>query len=123
MFQQRKGKARWRPAKEAGVMNATERRFESHVLKIRLFAGEIERYEYEPWKIRYGTDFKATYTPDFVVFRADGEIELIDVKGSAGWETETRNKIKACARIYPEFHWVGYVEKRGKSGVFSIEEF
>lgn len=117
------GKAKWRPPKEPGQMNATEKRFEANLLKPRLWAAEIVRYEYEPWKFRFGPDFKASYTPDFVVFRADGEIEVIDVKGSAGWEEATRNKIKACARLYPEFHWLGYTETRGKAGEFKPEEF
>lgn len=116
-----RGRARWRPAKEKGVMNATERRFVEYVLKPRQLAGEVVRFEYEPWKFRFGTDFKATYTPDFIVFRSDGLIEIIDVKGSAGWEEATRNKIKACARLYPEFYWFGHVEKR--HGVFEPEEF
>lgn len=103
-------------------MNATERRFEANVLKPRLWDGEIARYLYEPWKFRYGSDFKATYTPDFVVFRADGFIEVIDVKGSGGWEAATRIKIKACAALYPEFIWLGQQETK-KRGTFTPEEF
>ena len=118
-------KARWRPHKTVGQMNKTERRFETAVLKPRLWAGEIVGYVYEPSRWRFGTDWKATYTPDFMVFRADGQIELIDVKGSAGWEEATRQKIKACAEKYPQFHWLGYTEQRGSRnrGEFKREEF
>lgn len=93
------------------------------MLRARQLAGEIVRWEFEALRVRFGTDDKATYTPDFVVFRADGEIECIDVKGSGGWEEKARVKIKACARIYPEFHWIGYTEQRGSKGVFRPEAF
>jgi len=116
-------RAKWRPKKTPGQMNATERRFEENVLLARKWVGEIERYLYEPIKFRFGKDFKATYTPDFFVFRTDGLIEVIDVKGSGGWEDATRNKIKACARLYPEFIWLGETEIKGHRGKFKQEEF
>lgn len=119
-------KARWRPGKSKGVMNATEKRFEANVLKPMLWAEEIVGYVYEPVQWRFGPDFKSTYKPDFMVLLANGEIEMIDVKGSGGWEEHTRQKIKACAEQYQLFCWVGYKEKKGgKSnlGVFVREEF
>ena len=116
-------RARWRPSKTKGVMNATEKRFESSVLRTLQLTGEISSWQYEPAKWRYGTDFKATYTPDFMVLRADGMIEMIDVKGSGGWEAATRNKIKACAEKYPQFLWVGYTEDRKRRSNFAREEF
>lgn len=116
-------KAKWRAPRTPGVMNATERRFEANVLKPLLWAGEIDGYEYESHKFRFGPDWKATYTPDFVVYRKDGEIEMIDVKGSGGWEEKTREKMKACAEKFQHFHWVGQVEAKGKLGTFIREEF
>lgn len=117
--------AKWRPPKTPGQMNATERRFETSVLKPMLWSEEIVAYHYEPAKWRFGPDFKATYSPDFMVLMADGSIEMIDVKGSAGWEEATRNKMKACAEKYQAFRWVGYTEGRGSRGrgVFNREEF
>ena len=118
-------KAKRRPPKTPGVMNATEKRFEANVLKPMLWSEEIVDYQYEPAKWRFGTDFKATYTPDFMVQMADGTIEMIDVKGSGGWEQHTRVKIKACAEKYPAFSWVGFTEQRGSKnrGRFDREEF
>lgn len=113
--------ARWRPKKEKGRQNATETRFEQCVLLPRKQAGEIVRWEYEPIRFRYGTDQNATYTPDFMVFRADGMIELIDVKGSGGWEAASRVRFKSCAEKYPEFIWVGQTERRGTPGYFESE--
>ncbi len=103
-------------------MNRTEQRFEQNVLVPRQLAGEIERWMFEPVKFRLGTDWKTTYTIDFMVFRADGQIELIDVKGGGGWEEHTRVKMKTAARLYPQFHWVGYSQKTAKSE-FQREEF
>lgn len=114
-------RARWRPRKEKGRMNATETRFEKCVLERRRDAGDVIRWEYEAIRFRYGLDSKATYTPDFLVFRADGLIEVIDVKGSGGWEAATRVKFKACAEKYPEFIWVGQTEVRGARGSFDAE--
>ena len=111
-----KAKAKWRPHKQNGQMNATERRFEQQVLMPRLLCGEIVSYQYEAVRLRIGVDWKTTYTPDFFVLLATGEMELIDVKGSAGWEDHTRVKIKACAEKYPMFHWLGYSEGKGKAG-------
>lgn len=116
-------KARWRPPKTPGQMNATERRFESTFLKPGLWAEDIVGWHYEPAKWRFGTDFKATYTPDFMVLMPDGTIELIDVKGSGGWEDSTRQKIKACAEKYPAFAWIGYTEKKGNRGEWVREVF
>lgn len=116
-------KAKARPRRTPGVMNKTERRFEANVLKPLLWAGEIESYEYEAIKFRYGPDWKATYTPDFIVTRKDGQIECVDVKGSAGWEEATRNKIKACAEKFWQYHWVGQVEAKRSLGSFTREDF
>ena len=56
-----------------------------------------------------------------MVLRTDGEIELIDVKGGAGWEAAARVKIKAAAAQYPMFRWLGYTEY--KHNTFGEEEF
>lgn len=118
-------RARARPKKIPGQMNLTERRFEANYLKPLLASGEILSYKYEAMKFRYGKDFKATYTPDFIVVRKDEIIECIDVKGSGGWEEHTRVKMKACAEEYWMFEWAGFTEQKGRNGkgVFERELF
>lgn len=108
-----------------GVMNRTEAKFAERLMSLKA-DGEIEAWHYEAVKfcITPGLPGKrqATYyTPDFLVLREDLELELIDVKGSAGWEDTARVKIKAAADRFPEFHWVGYTLT--KAGVWEREEF
>ncbi|NLX57303.1 MAG: DUF1064 domain-containing protein [Planctomycetaceae bacterium] len=106
-------------------MNRTEARFAERLLSLKA-AGEILGYHYEAVKLCItpglpGKRQATYYTPDFLVLRADLELELIDVKGSAGWEDTARVKIKAAADRFPEFHWVGYTLTR--SGSWEREEF
>lgn len=114
-------KARWRPKKEPGRMNQTEKRFEQNVLWARQLAGEVSHWWYETLKFRLADN--TFYTPDFVVFMPDGSIECIDVKGSGGWEQHTRIKMKVAAEQFPEFAWFGYEESKGRRGEFHSEEF
>ena len=55
---------------------------------------------------------KTFYTPDFVVIRADGGIELHEVKGH--WEDDARVKIKVAATQHPWFRFLAV--KAGKTG-------
>lgn len=102
-------------------MNKTEKRFEQNILWAAQLAGEVSHWWFEQLTFRLAD--RTTYTPDFVVFMADGTIECIDVKGSAGWEQHTRIKIKIAAEQFPEFKWVGWVETKGHRGEFTREEF
>ncbi|TWT35329.1 hypothetical protein KOR34_02190 [Posidoniimonas corsicana] len=104
-------------------MNATEKRFEQNVLWTLKAAGEVKSWRYEAVKFRLANN--TFYTPDFMVNRADGLVEFVDVKGSGGWEQHTRIKIKVCAEQYPEFVFAGYTEARGSRnrGEFNREEF
>lgn len=108
-----------------GVMNRTEAKFAERLLSLKV-TGKITAYHYEALKICIvpglpGKRQAVYYTPDFLVQRADDELELIDVKGGAGWEEDARVKIKAAAERFPEFHWVGYTLT--KAGVWEREEF
>lgn len=104
-------------------MNETEKRFMHSVAEPLLAAGAIRKYWFERLRFRFGIDGNATYTPDFVFVLEDGEFEVIDVKGPGGWEEDARVKMKACAAMYPEFHWRGYTERKGDRGTFDREDF
>ena len=98
-------KARARGARPTGQMNKTETRYAEH-LEVQRLAGEIVSWQYEPLKLRLGENWKTTFTADFMVVRASGEVELVDVKGSGGAEDDARVKIKTAARLYPQFWFV-----------------
>ena len=64
---------------KAGAMNQTESAYEHHLRK-RQLVGEIVWYRFEGLTLRLAE--RCSYTPDFVVMCADGQIELHEVKGS-----------------------------------------
>lgn len=106
-------------------MNKTEERFASRLALMKA-AGEILGYHYEAVKFCIvptcpGKRVAVYYTPDFMVLRADSELEMIDVKGSAGWSEDARIKIKTAAARYPEFRWVAYTWTAAKT--WEREEF
>lgn len=93
-----------------GQMNGTEARYASSLALLHA-AGEIEHWEYAPWKFRLGSNWKSTYTPDFLVVRTD-YFELVEVKGHR--EDDAMAKFRIAARIYHWFAWT-MVEEVGKN--------
>jgi hypothetical protein len=83
-----------------GAMNQTEQAFEREQLAPRQAAGEIDSWAFEPITIRLGK--RCSYSPDFVVLRTDGTVEVWEVKGTAGWslDSESRTKWKAAAESW-----------------------
>ena len=79
-----------------GVMNKTERNYAGY-LESRKIKGEILYYAFDSIKFRLAE--KTFYTPDFVVMKASGEIEIHEVKGH--WEDDARVKIKVAASMHP----------------------
>ena len=106
------GRAKWRPRQIPGQMNKTEARFETEILLPAKEAGEILDWKYDAVKFRVGSK-RCWYSVDFMLFLGDGHIELVDVKGGAGWEDDALVKIKAAAMTYPGFIWAGwtYIKK------------
>lgn len=79
-----------------GQMNKTEAAYEAHLTLMRN-AGQILWFKFEAVKLRLAD--KTFYTPDFVVLRSDGLLEMREVKG---FMMEDANvKIKVAASIYP----------------------
>lgn len=102
-------------------MNKTEQRF-SKYLDLLVAAGEINGWMFEPLKFRLTeTDWRTTLTPDFAVARLDDTLEMIDCKGSGGWEEDARIKMRMAASKFYWFHWAGYVE--GPRNTWTREEF
>ena len=104
--------ARYHKRQPAGKKNQVETAYEAH-LKLLLAAGEITGFHYEGIKLRLADN--TFYTPDFLVFAADGVVELHDTKGTtrakanaAGeriqkpWvEEDAKLKIKVVAEMFP----------------------
>ncbi|MGY3853974.1 DUF1064 domain-containing protein [Aeromonas veronii] len=108
-------KVRARPQPIPGSMNKTEQAYADHLRRLML-AGEVISYEFEPLKLRLAD--KTFYTPDFMVVRKDGLIELHEVKGF--WEDDARVKIKVAAKQHWMFTFVGVMRKGAN---WSLEAF
>lgn len=77
-------------------MNRTEMAYANR-LDLLLRAGELLWYRFEGVKLRLADN--TFYTPDFAVMRADGLLEMHEVKGF--WADDARVKIKVAAEQYP----------------------
>jgi hypothetical protein len=91
------------------AMNKNEARYSQHLAALRQ-SGAIAAWTWSPFKVRLGSDWKTTITPDFMVVCNDGAIELVDCKGRKGagfWaEEDALVKLKCAAEQYPWFTWV-----------------
>jgi len=81
---------------KTGVMNKTEAAYAEY-LKSLAMAGEVVWWRFEGIKLRLADN--TFYTPDFDVMKADGMMEIHEVKGY--WEDDARVKIKVAAEQYP----------------------
>lgn len=92
-------------------MNKTEQAFAFHLELLRR-ADEIIRYQFEA--IRLVLAHNTQYTPDFYVLNKDRTVTFYEVKGF--WRDDARVKIKAAARMFPEFEFVAVQKKTKKQG-------
>ena len=91
-----------------GVMNKMEAAY-GMLLSGFQANGEIREFFFEAVKLKLGK--ACFYTPDFMVIRNDGRIEMHEVKGF--WEDDARVKIKTAADKFP---FVFIAVKQTKTG-------
>lgn len=103
---------------KTGERNKTEEAYEAH-LSALVAAGEVTWFKFEGVKLRLADN--TFYTPDFAVMRADGLLEMHEVKGF--WADDARVKIKVAADLYP-FRFLA-VRARAKKdgGGWAVEVF
>ncbi|MEO0966019.1 MAG: DUF1064 domain-containing protein [Planctomycetota bacterium] len=87
-------------ANSARRMNKTEERFRRERVEPRVLAGELAAVMFEAVKFRLAD--RTWYTPDFVLIRTDGLIEVVEVKGG-WWQEDARVKWKVFAEQHPWF--------------------
>jgi hypothetical protein len=115
--------------KVAGVMNKLEAKYAEYLEQQRR-DGYVDCFEYEPVKFKLAD--KTYYTPDFVVMRPDGLIEVHDTKGTttrrdgAGsrvkkpfYEQHSAIKIKSCAAKFPFRFFMVWMNE----GVWQLDEY
>ena len=106
---------------KTGVRNRTEAAYEL-TLESRKHAGEILWYGFESIKLRLADN--CFVTVDFAIMRADGLLEMVDVKGSpAVFQDDARVKIKVAAAQFPFVFTVAYPIAKKLGGGWQIEEF
>ncbi len=85
------------------------------MLEARRLAGELLYWSFEPIKVRMAT--LTFYTPDFLVVRASGEMELHEVKGAFVMD-DARLKFKLVAEHFPaRLVWAQKI----KGGAWKVE--
>lgn len=96
-------------------MNQSEARYAKH-LEWRRQRGEIAAFWYESVKFRLAD--KTWYTPDFKVMKADGQIELHELKG---WmQDDAAVKLKVASEAYWIYPVILVREK--PTNVFTLKE-
>ena len=95
---------------KTGQKNKTEQSYEHHLDNLR-HIGKVLWFKFEGIKLRLADN--TFYTPDFAVMRADGQMELHEVKGF--WQDDARAKIKIAADLYP-FRFIAIKAKSKKDG-------
>lgn len=104
----------------AGEMNATEKRYDEHLEQLHR-AGEIVWRKFEGIKLRLAE--KCFLTVDFAVMRADGVLEMHDVKGAeAVISDDARVKMRIAARLYPFVFKIAIPRKKKDGGGWDIRE-
>lgn len=105
---------------KTGQMNKTESAYSQH-LEMRKHAGEISWYRFEGIKLRLADN--CFLTVDFSVMLADGQLVMVDVKGSkAVFTDDARVKMKVAAESYPFVFRVAYPKPKKLGGGWEIEE-
>ncbi len=90
-------KAKARTRRLPGQMNGLERRYADH-LNLRLAAGELDRWDYEPVTLKLAP--RTTYTPDFRVILPDGTEEYHETKGFMRDDAHVKLKVAATQHPY-----------------------
>ena len=105
---------------KSGQMNRTEQAYAQYLEKEKQ-AGRVVEYWFEKIKVEIAKP-ACTYTPDFMVQRPDGTLELHEVKGSpAIFADDAKVKVKACATQYPFPVFVVFPKKKSSGGGWDVQ--
>ncbi len=99
---------------KAGTMNKTETAYAAHLDALQ-FAGHVLWYKFEGIKLRLADS--TFLTVDFAVMRADGVLEMHEVKGFM--QDDANAKLKVAAAMYP---MVFKLVRKAKGGEWDVTE-
>lgn len=103
---------------KSGQMNKTEAAYAKE-LEARKNAKELLWYAFEGVTLKLADGCR--YTPDFAVLRADGVMEMHEVKGY--WQDDAKAKIKVAADKFPFKFIAVYKRPKKDGGGWKVEEF
>lgn len=92
-------------------MNGAESDYAALLELRKRSGGDIEWYAFEAITLKLAEGLR--YTPDFLVMRADGTLEIHEVKGF--WEDDALVKIKVAAEKFP-FRFIAQQKVPKKDG-------
>mgnify|MGYP001046876538 CR=1 FL=1 len=103
-------------------MNLTEKAFVDHLEALRA-QGKVARWWFEAIRLRVAPR-ACSYTPDFLVLRPDGQLDLVEVKGSKRiFADDAKVKTKFVAGEYPFAVFVAYPKAKKEGGGWLIEQW
>lgn len=106
---------------KTGQMNKTEAAY-AQTLEGWKQAGLVAWYRFEGIKLRLADN--CFLTMDFAVMLADGQLVMVDVKGSkAVFTDDARVKVKVAADSYPFVFQVSYPKPKKLGGGWETEVF
>lgn len=115
----RQPRAKGRP--KTSRLNRLERSFAEY-LTLQQAAGQVAWWRFEAIRLRLGEADGSTravfYTPDFLVMRPDGALEVYETKGH--WREAAKLRIEVAASMFPFPFFAVYADRRQSSG-FRIE--
>ena len=103
---------------KSGQMNKSEAAYAT-ALEAARNAQAIVWYQFEGITLKLADGCR--YTPDFAVLRADGVMEMHEVKGY--WQDDAKAKIKVAAEKFPFVFKAVYKQAKKDGGGWRIEEF
>lgn len=105
-----------------GQMNKTEKAYAAY-LESEKQAGRVTAFWFESMKLKIA-EGACFYSPDFMILRPDGLIELHEVKGSPKiFQEDAKVKVKSCATQYPFPVRVVYPRTKKSGGGWDVQEF
>ena len=103
---------------KSGQMNKSEAAY-AVTLEAARNAREVLWYQFEGITLKLADGCR--YTPDFAVLRADGVMEMHEVKSY--WIGDAKTKIKVAAEKFPFVFKAVYKQTKKDGGGWRIEEF
>ena len=102
-----------------GELNRTEESYATY-LEEEKHCGRVADYWFESLKLKVA-DGSCWYTPDFLVFRPDGGLELHEVKGSPRvFQDDAKVKCKSVSSSYPFPLFVVYPRRKRDGGGWDV---